>query len=183
MKKPHLQSNLAFHLMSMGSRLRDWLPPIKILQEAGVHFGMTVLDFGCGPGGFSLAAARLVGPEGCVYAMDIHPLAVKSVQRAADKQGFNNIQTVFGGSLVDVPEGSVDIALLYDVLHDLPDPGLTLVELRRVLKSKGVISVSDHHLKEAPLRSIVTGSGHFRLIRSNRWTFQFEKTETSQVAT
>jgi precorrin-6B methylase 2 len=101
MKKYHRQSNLAFHLMSMEFHLRDWLrPPIKILQEASVHSGMTVLDFGCGPGGFSLAAARLVGPEGRVYAMDIHPLAVKSVQRAADKQGFNNIQTVFGGSLV-----------------------------------------------------------------------------------
>jgi len=184
MKKHRLQSNCAFRLMSMEFRLRDWLrPPVKILQEAGVHSGMTALDFGCGPGGFSLAAARLVGPEGRVYAMDIHPLAVKSVQRATDKQGFNNIQTVFGGSLVAVPEGSVDIALLYDVLHDLPEPGLTLVELHRVLKSKGVLSVSDHHLQEAPLRSIVTGSGHFRLIRSNRWTFQFEKTETSQVAT
>jgi 2-polyprenyl-3-methyl-5-hydroxy-6-metoxy-1,4-benzoquinol methylase len=184
MKKHRLQSNFTFRLMSTKFRIRDWLrPPITILQEAGVRSGMTVLDFGCGPGGFSLAAARLVWPEGRVYVVDIHPLAVKSVQRAADKQGCNNIQTVFGGSLADVPEGNVDIALLYDVLHHLPEPDLTLLELRGVLRSKGVLSVSDHHLKEAPLRSIVNGSVHFRLIRSNRWTFQFEKTETSQVTT
>lgn len=59
----HHQSNFSFRLMSAEFRIRDWLhPPIKILQEAGVHRGMTVLDFGCGPGGFSLAAAQLVGP-------------------------------------------------------------------------------------------------------------------------
>ena len=43
--------------------LRDlFRTPRWVLIEAGVRAGMTVLDFGCGPGGFSLAAAKLVGP-------------------------------------------------------------------------------------------------------------------------
>lgn len=183
MKKQHHQSDLNFNLMSIEFRLRDWLrPPAKILQEAGVQPGMTVLDFGCGPGGFSLAAARLVGPEGLVYAVDIHPLAIESVRKAADKEGFTNTRTVFGDNMADIPAGQVDIALLYDVLHDLTEPSLTLSDLHRTLKPNGVLSVSDHHLKEAPLLSMITGGGFFRFIGSTRWTFQFAKAGTGGTA-
>jgi len=58
MTEPLSQSNLGFRLMSLMFCVRDWLrPPTRILQKAGVRPGMAVLDFGCGPGGFSLAAA------------------------------------------------------------------------------------------------------------------------------
>lgn len=184
MKKRRLQSSLSFHLMSMKFHFRDWLrPPIKILLEAGVRSGMTVLDFGCGPGGFSLAAARIIGTEGMVYALDIHPLAIKSVRRAAAEQDLGNIRAMTGNSMSEIHRQCLDFALLYDVLHDIQYPVPALVEINRVLKPKGVLSVSDHHLKEASLLSIVTGSGLFRFTKSNRWTFQFERTETSEVAT
>ena len=71
-----MQSDFSFRVMSLEFRLRDFFrPPERILREAGIRNGMTVLDFGCGPGGFSLAAAKLVGPDGRVYAVDNHPLA------------------------------------------------------------------------------------------------------------
>ena len=54
MKPKRRQSNLDFRLMSLEYRIRDALyPPVKILEEAGVRFRMTVLDFGCGPGSFT----------------------------------------------------------------------------------------------------------------------------------
>jgi len=66
-----MQSDFSFRVMSLKFRLRDFFrPPERILREAGIRNGMTVLDFGCGPGGFSLAAAKLVGPGGRVYAAD-----------------------------------------------------------------------------------------------------------------
>lgn len=83
MAKTDFQSNLSFRLMALEYRLRDRRqPPLKTLDEVGVKQGMAVLDFGCGPGEFSLAAAELVGSAGTVYALDIHPLAIKSVKRA-----------------------------------------------------------------------------------------------------
>jgi 23S rRNA U2552 (ribose-2'-O)-methylase RlmE/FtsJ len=70
-----MQSDFSFRAMSLEFRLRDFFrPPERILREAGIRDGLTVLDFGCGPGGFSQAAAKLVGPEGRVYAVDNHPL-------------------------------------------------------------------------------------------------------------
>jgi ubiquinone/menaquinone biosynthesis C-methylase UbiE len=73
------------------------------------------------------------------------------------------------------------MTLLYDVLHDLHEPGLILGELHRVLKPRGVLSVSDHHMKKESLLSMITGGGLFLLAGSNRRMFQFEKTETSEA--
>jgi len=182
MKPPRRQSNLDFRLMSLEFRLRDWLrPPARILQETGVQAGMTVLDFGCGPGGFTLAAARLVGPEGRVIAVDIHPLAGESVQRAASREGLGNIQVVLGDTAA-VPDRSVDVALLYDVLHGLSEPFPVLREMHRVLKPTGVLSVSDHHLKEAALTAVVTTRGLYRPVQRSRRAFQFEKTDRNGAA-
>ena len=183
MNQHRLQSNLSFRLMALEFQLRDWLrPPVKILQDAGIQSGMSVLDFGCGPGGFTLAASRLVGPEGLVYAVDIHPLALKLVKQAADKQGLKNIQTVLESNLDEVEAASMDIVLLYDVLHCLPHPRWTLMKLNRLLKPKGVLSVSDHHMKEEKLLSTVTGCDFTRLPGNSRWTLQFQKSEMSGEA-
>lgn len=183
MKKQKLQSNLDFYLMSVEFCIRDWLrPPSKILQNVGVRSGMTVFDFGCGPGGFSIAAAKIVGPKGRVYAVDIHPLALRSVRSAAKKRGLDNIRPVFGDNLAEIGEGNVDIVLLYDVLHDLPEPGHILTELHRLLKPAGLLSVSDHHLKEAALLSMIIGDGLYRFVGRGQFAFQFAKAEASESA-
>lgn len=183
MTGPRLQSNMGFCLMSLAFWLRDMVrPPAKILAEAKLRPGMTVLDFGCGPGGFSLAAARSVGPEGRVYAVDIHPLAVRSVQRAAAKQGLDNVRTIRGNNVAELGAHSIDIILLYDVLHDLPDPKLILEELHRVLKPEGLLSVSDHHLGDEAILSAISADGQFRFAGRGCWTHRFKPRKTSEVA-
>ena len=53
--------------------------PIKTLRAAGIQPGQQVLEVGCGPGFFTIAAAKLVGDNGCIHAIDLHPLAIKMV--------------------------------------------------------------------------------------------------------
>jgi len=182
MRSKRRQSNLGFRLMSLEFRIRDgFRPPIKMLQEAGVRSGMKVLDFGCGPGSFSMAASRLVGSEGLVYALDNHPLALKTVRRIMNKKGFENIRPLSGGDLANIPHESIDMALLYDVVHDLSDPCPVLTELQRVLKPDGTLSIRDHHLKEAPLVSVITNGGFFRFTGSNRGVSRFVKAGTTEM--
>ena len=72
-------SNSHFKFMTLALKFRDvFKPPRKVLEETTIKAGDTVLDFGCGPGSYSLAAARLVGEKGQVYSLDIHPMAIKS---------------------------------------------------------------------------------------------------------
>ena len=42
----------------------------KILKKTGIKRGKTVLDFGCGSGTYTIPAAKIVGKEGKVYALD-----------------------------------------------------------------------------------------------------------------
>lgn len=177
----HSQSDVYFRLMSLEFRLRDLVwPPSKILKEAGLRSGMHVLDFGCGPGSFSLAAARLVGPHGRVYALDIHPLAIRCVTRAAARHGITNIFPVLGSNTGELPSESIDMALLYDVLHDITDAAETLAGIHRVLRVERVLSVRDHHLKEKTILDSITAGGPFRFTCRDRWTLRFERIRQSE---
>lgn len=167
-------------------RLRDrFRSPVKVLVQAGVRPGMTVLDFGCGPGGFSLAAAELVGPEGRVIAVDVQRPALASVRRAVARRGIGNMSAIQGSDMPELPTGAMDMALLYDVLHCHPEPDrvrTVLTSLYRLLKPGGVLSVRDHHLQEATLLGIVTAERLFRYVGRTRWSFQFNRIEGKGVA-
>lgn len=171
MDKP--KTNLHFKLMSLTLKMRDWfLSPKKILKEAGVKSGLRVLDFGCGPGSFTIAAAEMVGESGKVYALDFHPLAIDKIKKRASCKGLDNIQTIHSSCTTGLKNASVDIALIYDMLHEAEEPDKILVEVHRVLKPDGVLSFSDHHLKTV---SKVSDSGLFELLSKNKRTYSFLK--------
>jgi ubiquinone/menaquinone biosynthesis C-methylase UbiE len=171
---PARQSNLGFRLMAAEFKIRDLVRPRRtILQEAGIGPGMRVLDYGCGPGSYVLPTSEMVGRSGKVYALDMHPLAIASVRKLSLRRHLANVVTVFSHCKTGLTDGEVDVALLYDVLHDVNDPGPLLAELHRVLNPNGVLSASDHHLSEVRLTASITGHGLFRLLRKGKWTYAF----------
>lgn len=170
-------SNIHFRLMAVNLRFRDiFHPPAKILQEARIKPGDTVLDFGCGPGSFSLAASKMVGEEGKVFALDVHPLALRSVQKKSRRKGRQNIEVISSDGATGLPDHVLDVVLVYDVFHELEAPEVVLAELARVLKPEGTISFSDHHLKEEEVLSGITRKGIFRLLGKGQRTYTFQKT-------
>ncbi len=173
--KAPIGKRIHFHLMVCFFRLRDLFhPPYRILLETGMRNGMKVLDYGCGPGSFSIAAARLVGRKGLVFALDINPLAVASVKRSAGLLGMDNMRPLPGSSLDDLPEGEIDIALLYDVLHEIAEPAALLNKIRKALKPGGLLSVSDHHLTVKNIIETITGTLSFRYAGQRHSTLRFE---------
>ena len=86
-------SNVHFMFMCLGFKFRDLLfPPKTRLTESGIiKVGYFVLDYGCGTGSYSIAAAELVGRSGKVYALDIHPLAIQKLEKSTSKKGMKNI--------------------------------------------------------------------------------------------
>jgi ubiquinone/menaquinone biosynthesis C-methylase UbiE len=170
------ESNLGFKLMAFGYRFRDLrLPRMNILKEVGIKPGFHVLDYGCGPGSYIVPLAELVGESGKVYALDIHPLAIRKVQGIASKEQLANVETILSDCQTGLPDNSLDVVLLYDIFHHLSDPDVVLKELHRVLKPDGILSFSDHHLKENEIVSEVTNSGLFRLARKGQRTYSFSK--------
>ncbi|MFC2039427.1 methyltransferase domain-containing protein [Chloroflexota bacterium] len=78
-------------LIAWQHRFRD---PRKQLEKSGVEEGQSVLGFGCGPRHYTVSAARTVGEEGMVYALDIHPLAIRAVENKSEKEKLANITTI-----------------------------------------------------------------------------------------
>lgn len=174
------QHNALTYRVELGViRLRDlFRTPRRVLIEAGVRAGMTVLDFGCGPGGFSLAAAKLVGPKGHVLAVDVQPIALATVRRRAARWELGNVDCLRVDRIADVSAASVDMVFLYDVLHTGHDSEwrqTVLTSIGRVLKPAGVLSVRDHHLGKAFLAATVTEDGPFDRLSDLRWSSLFGK--------
>jgi ubiquinone/menaquinone biosynthesis C-methylase UbiE len=165
-----------FRMFTWYSAIRDFFnPPRNWIAEAGVQAGDAVLDFGFGRGGFAWAAAEVVGPEGKVYALDANPFAVESFQKKAEKKGLAHVEAIHSDGPTGLPDGSVDVALLYDVFHELEAPEAVLAELARVLKPAGTLSFSDHHLKPEEAIAAVRAGGGFQFEKKHKNTLEFAK--------
>ena len=174
MDKP--MSNFDFQFMSVGYKFRDFfLTRLNILEEVGIKPGFQVLDYGCGPGSYIPPLAELVGESGKVYALDIHPLAIQKVQAITLKKQLANLETILSDCQTGLPDNSLDVVLLYDIFHHLSDSDVVLKELYRVLKPDGILSFSDHHMKENEIVAEVTNSGLFRLSGKGQRTYTFLK--------
>ncbi len=171
-----VQSNLDFKLMSLIIKLRDFFRPrMSILKEVDIKPGFTILDYGCGPGSYTIPIAELAGKSGKIYALDIHPLAIKSVKGIIVKKKLTNVETIQSDCKTGLPDTSVDIVLLYDIFHGLADKSSILAELKRILRQDGILSFRDHHLKENEIISGVTKDGLFKLLGKGESTYSFGK--------
>ncbi len=169
-------AGLDFRLLSLTYKLRDLrLPRINVLREAGIKPGFHVLDYGCGPGSYIAPLVELVGASGKIYALDINPLAVQAVKRLASKKGLTNVQAILSDCKTGLLPDTLDVVLLYDILHDLDEPDRVLAELCTALKPTGILSITDHHLQEADIISRVTGKGLFKLAAEGKRTYSFVK--------
>ncbi|MFC2164087.1 class I SAM-dependent methyltransferase [Acidobacteriota bacterium] len=172
-------TNSHFKFMTMALKIRDiFKPPKKVLKEANIKLGDTILDFGCGPGSYSLAAANLVGEKGQVYSLDKHPMAIKSVKRRALRRRLKNIEPVFSDKIAGLADKSMDVILVYDVFHEFDEPGKYLAEMNRLLKNDGIISINDHHLDDQEIQSGMIEGDYFQLAKKDKKTHTFKKAET-----
>jgi ubiquinone/menaquinone biosynthesis C-methylase UbiE len=149
----------------MTTDLQHWLETggVTFLRRVGVTRGAVVLDFGCRRGTYAIPAARIVGAEGLVYAVDRNAEALAEVSEAAHTYGLSPICCINTGGAVTLPlaDAVCDVALLYDVIHLIGyddskagpprkstsrDRKQLLVELRRVLRLDGLLSVFVQHL-------------------------------------
>src|SRR5579859_1076081 len=105
--------------MELSTKTR-FLDPLQILSFAGFEKGQTVADFGCGNGFYPVAAGKIVGDQGMVYAVDVKSESLEATASAAKHEGLKNIYTIrhdleFPG--VPITENSSDAVVLAGILH------------------------------------------------------------------
>lgn len=115
--------------------------PQSIVDQLEINPGMTVADFGCGAGFFSLPIAKKVGEEGRVYALDVIPAKLESVESQAKTLNLTNI--IAQRVNLEAPEGSklgtesVDWVIMKDILFQNKGKDKILEEAKRILKKGG----------------------------------------------
>jgi ubiquinone/menaquinone biosynthesis C-methylase UbiE len=134
-------------LRILRSQVRD-----RVVHKAGLGPGSRVLDLGCGLGFLSLEAARIVGTEGLVYAVDSSPGALDELARRAKEKGFGNLRTIPADiSRLPLEDGVVDAVMERSVLSYVPDRLAVLREAARVLRPRGALSIFEPVLSEEEL--------------------------------
>ena len=131
---------------------RQMQDPDAILDALDVSKGMHLADVGCGPGFFTLPAAERVGGEGQVYALDVQREMVERVEERAAAASLGNVRALLSKEAeLPLPSGTVDIALLANVLHEAPDRVTFLAEIGRTLRPGGALGVVDWRKEEMPM--------------------------------
>ena len=167
---------IGFAIMKTVLTLRSiFKKPERTLREMELKKGQTILDYGCGIASFSIPAAKLVGDGGIVYALDIHPLAIRAVEKEIKKKRISNIKTILSAQETGLPDGSVDVVLLYDVFQMISDKAKLLEELHRVLKSGGILFATAEHLNQKDFMDIFAKGNLFTLIEQRGEVYRFKR--------
>lgn len=139
----------------MKNSIEKWLDEYseEFLRRVGIKRRQTVLDFGCGSGNYTIPAAVIVGREGRIYALDKERRGfwpsegLNKLMLRAESRGLENIVVIETSGELKIPleDESVDVVLLYDILHyyyfpQENDRKKLLREVYRILKPLGFLS-------------------------------------------
>ncbi len=121
--------------------------PQKNLEQFGLAPGSRVADLGSGAGFYTFPAAKMAGPRGRVYAIDISKDMLTKIKHAADQSGLANIEALWGNveklGGTRLADASVDAALACNTLFQLEEKKDFPFEVKRILKPRGRLLVVD----------------------------------------
>ena len=120
--------------------IRRWFQnPEKILSPY-ITEGMTVLEIGPGMGFFTIPAAHMVGASGKVIAVDVQEKMLNALVKRSAKAGVGDrvIARLIDADSIGVSE-PIDLCLLINVVHEVPDPPGLFSQIKAILKPTGKV--------------------------------------------
>jgi predicted methyltransferase len=118
--------------------------PRQLMRLLGIKSGLTVADIGAGSGYYVVRLSPIVGPHGRVIAEDVVPEYLQELRRRVRDLGLQNV--AFGGGEPHDPRltvGSLDIAILVHMYHEIAQPYGLLYNLIPALKPGARVGIVD----------------------------------------
>jgi ubiquinone/menaquinone biosynthesis C-methylase UbiE len=146
-----------------------WQHPDRVMAALPVGPGQRVADLGAGGGYFTFRVARAVGPAGRVYAVDTDPDMRELVAGRMASEDCRNVVPVAAQPDEPALPEPVDLVLLVDAFHHLPDPAGYLARLAGQLRPDGQVAVIEarpkwflfgHATEPAEISATMTAAGY-----------------------
>jgi ubiquinone/menaquinone biosynthesis C-methylase UbiE len=117
------------------------------LSKLGLTDGMKIVDLGAGSGFYTIAAARIIGASGRVYAVDVQKDLLERIRTNGATEGLRNIEVVWGNAEkiggTKLREAIADRVVASNILFQIEKPDEFALEIKRLLKPGGKVMVID----------------------------------------
>jgi ubiquinone/menaquinone biosynthesis C-methylase UbiE len=123
----------------------EWQKPDEVVKALDLKPGEVVADIGAGSGYFTRRLAKVVEPDGKVYAVDVAADILGYLKERADREGLRNIVTVV--SQPDdpmLPTNSVDLVFFCDTTHHIDHRVEFYKKLAPAVKAHGRMAIIDY---------------------------------------
>jgi ubiquinone/menaquinone biosynthesis C-methylase UbiE len=159
-----------------------FLNPQKIIESLQIMPGMAVADFGAGPGYYSIEAAKAVGANGTVYAIDIRKEALAVIKSRAKLENIQNIETIRADlekeKSTSIKDGIIDFIIISNILFQAKDKQTIIKEARRILKPDGKIGIIEWNKESIkagpPLKLRISKEETIDLLQKSGFIFEKE---------
>jgi predicted methyltransferase len=125
----------------------QWQKPDLIMDALAIAEGSAVADLGAGGGWFTAQLSARVGPNGIVYAEDVQPAMIDTIERRKVRENLRNVRTVLGTATDPRLPPGIDAALIVDAYREMEippaDPVMLLRHVAAALKPDGRVGVVD----------------------------------------
>lgn len=131
---------------------RAWNDPALILGHLELPTKQTFADLGCGPGFFTLEAARQMGSEATVWGVDVAEEMVERLGQRAVQADLPSVKPTLAEEEDEFPlhSATVEAALLANVYHEVDPASNFLFELKRILAPGALVLVVEWRPEPTP---------------------------------
>jgi ubiquinone/menaquinone biosynthesis C-methylase UbiE len=121
-------------------RQARWQPEQR-LKFAGLKPGARVLELGCGPGFWTLPIAKIVGPQGGVFALDVSSEMLCSLTQQSLPGNICAVQSELPS--IPLSNGWAEFIWLAFIFHEVEPPANLATQLFRVARPGTRVAVLD----------------------------------------
>ncbi len=127
-----------------------------LIKNMKIKTNDTIADIGAGSGYHVFKMAPLA-ENGLVYAVDIQPEMVETIELKKRSKRMSNIETVLGSEKsINLPKNSLDKILLVDVYHEFSYPIELVKSIKNALKPNGQLFLIEYRGEDltVPIKKI-----------------------------
>jgi len=130
-------AKLAFTLNN--ALLRLFQPVDKVIEALGIEPDDVVIDFGCGPGLYTVPLARKAKR---VIGIDVQAGMLEKATSYAERSDVKEFY-LSDGRGIPLPDSTADLVFMRWVYHELEDRQAVLREMTRILKPDGRLAIME----------------------------------------